>query len=44
MEKRLSGPDASLDTPLDEEGDSSVTAVDMLSTDKSDEPVELGSG
>ena len=40
MEKRLSGPDASLDTPLDEEGDSSVTAVDMLS-DKSDEPVEI---
>ncbi|WP_417036152.1 RNA polymerase sigma factor RpoH [Dakarella massiliensis] len=40
MEKRLSGPDASLDTPLDEEGDSSVTAVDML-TDKSDEPVEI---
>ena len=40
MEKRLSGPDASLDTALDEEGDSSVTAVDML-TDKSDEPVEI---
>ena len=40
MEKRLSGPDASLDTPLDEEGDSSITAVDMLS-DKSDEPVEI---
>lgn len=40
MEKRLSGPDASLDTPLDEEGNSSVTAVDMLS-DKSDEPVEI---
>ena len=40
MEKRLSGPDASLDTPLDEEGDSSVTAVDMLS-DTSDEPVEI---
>ena len=40
MEKRLSGPDASLDTPLDEEGDSSVTAGDMLS-DKSDEPVEI---
>ena len=40
MEKRLSGPDASLDTPLDEEGDSSVTAVDML-TDKSEEPVEI---
>ena len=40
MEKRLSVPDASLDTPLDEEGDSSVTAVDML-TDKSDEPVEI---
>lgn len=40
MEKRLSGPDASLDAPLDEEGDSSVTAVDMLS-DKSDEPVEI---
>lgn len=40
MEKRLSGPDASLDTPLDEDGDSSVTAVDMLS-DKSDEPVEI---
>lgn len=40
MGKRLSGPDASLDTPLDEEGDSSVTAVDMLS-DKSDEPVEI---
>ena len=40
MEKRLSGPDASLDTPLDEEGASSVTAVDMLS-DKSDEPVEI---
>ena len=40
MEKRLSGPDASLDTPLDEEGDSSVTAVGMLS-DKSDEPVEI---
>ena len=40
MEKRLSGPDASLDSPLDEEGDSSVTAVDMLS-DKSDEPVEI---
>ena len=40
MEKRLSGPDASLDTPLDEEGDSSVRAVDMLS-DKSDEPVEI---
>ncbi len=40
MEKRLSGPDASLDTPLDEEGDSSVTAVDML-FDKSDEPVEI---
>ena len=40
MEKRLSGPDASLDTPLDEEGDSSVAAVDML-TDKSDEPVEI---
>lgn len=40
MEKRLSGPDASLDTPLDEEGDSSVTTVDML-TDKSDEPVEI---
>lgn len=40
MEKRLSGPDASLDTLLDEEGDSSVTAVDMLS-DKSDEPVEI---
>lgn len=40
MEKRLSGPDASLDTPLDEEGDSSVTAVDMLSN-KSDEPVEI---
>ena len=40
MEKRLSGPDASLDTPLDEEGDASVTAVDMLS-DKSDEPVEI---
>ena len=40
MEKRLSGPDASLDTRLDEEGDSSVTAVDMLS-DKSDEPVEI---
>ena len=40
MEKRLSGPDASLDTPLDEEGDPSVTAVDML-TDKSDEPVEI---
>lgn len=40
MEKRLSGPVASLDTPLDEEGDSSVTAVDMLS-DKSDEPVEI---
>ena len=40
MEKRLSGPDASLDTPPAEEGDSSVTAVDMLS-DKSDEPVEI---
>ncbi len=35
MEKRLSGPDASLDTPLDEEGDSSVTAVEIL--EKADE-------
>lgn len=40
MEKRLSGPDASLDEPIDESGDGTLTREDLL-TRQDDEPVAI---
>lgn len=40
MERRLSGPDASLDAPIDENGDSTVTGEDLL-TSRDDEPAVI---
>lgn len=40
MEKRLSGPDASLDTPVDSDDDNATTVGDLL-TDRDDEPSRI---
>ena len=40
MEKRLSGPDASLDTPVDSDDDNATNVGDLL-TDRADEPSRI---